>query len=294
MSENPQNKQKRMNKFVINGLRGTLTLVVVGCLTATWAWSQSLPEPSLVFYGTVHNLADHNARITTGTITWQLRRVSSGRIITLKIPLTNVLDQFSYVVQVPCETILTGYTVSSNALDLSPLPAAFDRSLVALGTNQVTFVNPAQATLSLSSMDRGSVERVDLAVSLGLIDSTGSGMPDEWQMRFFGFVGVNPQGDADRDGLKNVDEYRAGTNPTNAASCFAFIDYYRHPSGGYQVEWSSVEGHSYDLDRSSSLLSGFITIQTNLAAMPPVNAYLDTTAVGPGPFFYRLRLRLPQ
>jgi hypothetical protein len=294
MSLNPQIKQRHMKRFFLSGPGGAFLLLVAGCLTAPSARPQALPEPSLVLYGIVRNQADQNTRITTGTLTWQIRRVSSGRAITLSVLLTNLLDQFSYVVQVPCETVVTGYTVSTNALDLSPLPAAFDRSQVALGTNAVKFANPDQAATLLSSLNRGSVERVDLVVNLGIIDSTGSGMPDEWQTRYFGFVGVDPKGDADHDGLKNVDEYRSGTNPTNAASCFAFIDCYRHPQGGYQVEWSSVEGHAYDLDRSTSLLSGFTAIQTNLLATPPINAYHDTNAIGPSSFFYRLRLRMSQ
>jgi hypothetical protein len=49
-------------------------------------------------------------------------------------------------------------------------------------------------------------------------DSNGTGMPDWWQMQYFGNLNQLPTGDYDGDGVNNLDEYLEGTNPTNAAS----------------------------------------------------------------------------
>jgi hypothetical protein len=43
-----------------------------------------------------------------------------------------------------------------------------------------------------------------------------NGLPASWNLQYFGQVGVNPAGDADSDGLDNLTEYLAGTNPTIA------------------------------------------------------------------------------
>jgi alpha-tubulin suppressor-like RCC1 family protein len=45
-----------------------------------------------------------------------------------------------------------------------------------------------------------------------------SGMPDAWQMYWFGRTGVDPNGDEDGDGLRNLEEYKLGTLPNNAYS----------------------------------------------------------------------------
>jgi hypothetical protein len=49
-------------------------------------------------------------------------------------------------------------------------------------------------------------------------DSNGTGMPDWWQLQYFGNLNQIPTGDYDGDGVDNLDEYLEGTNPTNAAS----------------------------------------------------------------------------
>jgi hypothetical protein len=50
------------------------------------------------------------------------------------------------------------------------------------------------------------------------IDSRGCGMPDSWQLQYFGNLNQNPLGDYDGDGVSNLQEFLDGTNPTNAAS----------------------------------------------------------------------------
>ncbi len=59
------------------------------------------------------------------------------------------------------------------------------------------------------------------APALLQIDADGDGLPDSWELTFFGSL-TNQNGAADRDldGVSNLDEYREGTNPTNAASLF--------------------------------------------------------------------------
>jgi Ankyrin repeats (many copies) len=46
-----------------------------------------------------------------------------------------------------------------------------------------------------------------------LTDTEGKGLPDRWQMRYFGHLGVDPAADPDGDGFSDLDEYRNGTNP---------------------------------------------------------------------------------
>lgn len=46
------------------------------------------------------------------------------------------------------------------------------------------------------------------------VDSDGSGLPDWWQLKYFGHTGVDPYGDPDGDGWTNLQEYQNGTDPT--------------------------------------------------------------------------------
>ena len=92
--------------------------------------------------------------------------------------------------------------------------------------------------------------------------------------------------DPDGDGRNNWQEWRCGTDPTNAASVLAL----QAPSNtvsGIVVPWHSVRGISYNLERSTNL-STFSTLATNILGQAGTTTYTDTGATGPGPFFYRV------
>jgi len=45
------------------------------------------------------------------------------------------------------------------------------------------------------------------------IDSDNNGLPDYWEIEYFGTKGQSPNGDPDNDGLSNLEEYNNKTNP---------------------------------------------------------------------------------
>lgn len=48
-------------------------------------------------------------------------------------------------------------------------------------------------------------------------DTAGNGLPDAWEIEYFGQIGVDPAADPDGDGLTNRVEYFLGTDPTQTA-----------------------------------------------------------------------------
>jgi len=61
-------------------------------------------------------------------------------------------------------------------------------------------------------------------------------------------------------------------------------------SSGITLGWQSVNGLNYFIQRSAdlSLQPAFTTIQSNLVGQAGTTSYTDTTALGNGPFFYRV------
>ncbi|MFP4474428.1 MAG: PKD domain-containing protein [Desulfatibacillaceae bacterium] len=59
---------------------------------------------------------------------------------------------------------------------------------------------------------KGKVVNLDLDTLYGR-DNDGDGMDDSWEMRHFGTLDRDGTGDANGDGVTDLDEFRAGTNP---------------------------------------------------------------------------------
>ena len=77
---------------------------------------------------------------------------------------------------------------------------------------------PATASGSFSVVVTNILAAVTSAPVALWLDSRGVGMPDWWQMQYFGNLKQPADGDYDGDGVDNVDEYLEGTDPTNPRS----------------------------------------------------------------------------
>jgi hypothetical protein len=267
--------------------RSALLTLVVGC-SMSRGLAEGIPEPSLVLYGVVRH-AVTAVPVTFGSLQWTFRP-AGGPSVVVSGRLTNVNDQFSYVLFVPMESPLPGQPATSNTLTLSSTPITYNRLEVSVNGQPASLVNPTQGSLNLTRNDRGKVERIDLRVALPFIDTDMDGLPDEWEQQYFGGLQSGAGADPDGDGLSNLEELKAGTNPNDFQSQFAFIRIGTHPQGGVLVEWSSTSGRSYTLLRSSTVAGGFLPIATGIAATPAANSYRDTGTTGGATFFYRLRV----
>jgi hypothetical protein len=123
-----------------------------------------------------------------------------------------------------------------------------------------------------------------------MVDTDANGLPDWWELQYFGHLtGTDPNADADHDGMSNLAEWLAGTNPTNASSCLRLMAL---PSGNtnvFVVNWPSVAGKYYRLERATNLLTGFNSVvQTNIAATAPTNTETDPAVLPGNTRFYRV------
>ncbi|MGA2240861.1 MAG: S8 family serine peptidase [Verrucomicrobiota bacterium] len=123
-----------------------------------------------------------------------------------------------------------------------------------------------------------------------MVDTDTNSLPDWWELQYFGHLtGTDPNADADHDGMSNLAEWLAGTNPTNASS---YLRLMARPSGNtnaFVVRWPSVAGKYYRLERATNLLTGFnSTVRTNIAATAPTNTETDTAVLPGNARFYRV------
>ncbi len=252
--------------------------------------AQGIPEPDLVMYGRVLNISSNiNLRLGYGTLTCAFLPLGGGTPITATTQLTNVGNQFSYILRVPCETPVNGFAPSTNAIQLTAAGISFDRSQILWNSNLLSFAQPSLTNTTFFSSDRGRIERVDLTVSTPVVIDPLNGLPVDWELSYFGRTGIDPLADPDKDGMNNFAEYRAGTDPNDPASGLIFTQILE-VTNGTSLKWLSADFKAYALQRSTSPTGGFVDIQTGIAGTAPTNTFMDSTAPAGALFFYRLRI----
>ncbi len=91
------------------------------------------------------------------------------------------------------------------------------------------------------------------------LDSDGNGIDDAWELYYFGTIGIDPNADPDGDGVSNIGEYRAGTDPLNPDS---------NGNGVY-------DGAELAAGSDPNALGGPITVRIeSLSLIPPVVSWL--------------------
>jgi subtilisin family serine protease len=123
-----------------------------------------------------------------------------------------------------------------------------------------------------------------------IVDTDGNGLPDWWELEYFGHLtGTDPNADPDHDGMSNLEEWIAGTDPTNAASCLRMSVVSATNANAVVLGWSSVAGKTYWLERSTNLLTGFDSVvATNITATAPANTQTDAAILPGSTRFYRV------
>ena len=119
------------------------------------------------------------------------------------------------------------------------------------------------------------------------LDTDNDGLPDDWEMFYFGNLNQGANDDPDHDGVSNLAEYRTGTDPAKAASVFritrtnqAVLRWPNLPSRPPTVEFSS------DLTHWQAMTNGGITY--------PVPATAEWSDPNPSATNRFYRIRVPQ
>ena len=110
-----------------------------------------------------------------------------------------------------------------------------------------------------------------------------NGLPVPWLISNFGTTNLNASGDVDGDGMSNVQEYLAGTNPNDANDKLVITTYSTTPGGTLAtVTWKSVPTRGYYIQQTLDLTTP-VWFDSGLGLIAPDGAsttrtFADTNA----------------
>jgi uncharacterized repeat protein (TIGR01451 family) len=114
----------------------------------------------------------------------------------------------------------------------------------------VTVPEPRAGIFLRASDTSGHIASGNLFTVESGLDADHDGLPDAWEIRYFGSTNAAPHDDPDGDGLDNLAEYRAGTDPKDASSLTA-IQSVKVRGNDIIVRFMSVGGKVYRLERAN-------------------------------------------
>jgi uncharacterized repeat protein (TIGR01451 family) len=119
-------------------------------------------------------------------------------------------------------------------------------------------------------------------------DRNNDGLPDSWQLQYFGSLtapGSGPNDDPDHDGLTNLREYQTGSNP-NLWDSLRFLTWQMQTNGSYRMTMFGTVGQNYALLASTNLAQWIPILNFTCTNIPTV--IFDTATQGRSRRFYRL------
>jgi hypothetical protein len=254
----------------------SLILAALFCLVplTTWKARAGVPLPFITFYGM---LVDEFGWPYQANVNVELS-ANGVKIYSKSITLAQGQD-YNFLFRAPYDSGGAGGTYTTDAI------APGDKLTVKIVTTdtQTVLIN----TNIVAAFPPGSVVNVNLSAGT---DSVGDGLPDElrkWIYYNLGLDGpfdptkIKANDDSDGDGVSNINEYRAGTDPANADDVLQlFIDNSDRPNVR-QLTFYTVPGKAYKI-QSSMITSGTTTWSPVLFASSPGGAATNTQVIGTG------------
>ena len=124
-------------------------------------------------------------------------------------------------------------------------------------------------------------------------DTDGDGLPDWWEVLYFGDPTVAVAGvDSDHDGLTNLAEFLAGTHPRLATSRLT-ITHVQPSLPGWEIGFTSVSGKVYQVQYATNLTlsTTWELLADDVNGNGTTNSVVDSTAAGETKRFYRVKLK---
>jgi hypothetical protein len=241
--------------------------------------SAELPAPDNILYGNI--VLDSQPITATNTnIVVEARRSPNGAAIASYRMGSSAQAGDGYILKIPLE-------------ELSPLDDSTNSSLAGASLYlTVRDESGARVQLPYQIPERGYTKRVDFGSVAA--DSDSDGLPDAWELAYFGNLNQNASGDPDGDGHNNMQEFLEGTNPNDPNDVFrltitksgtnTFVSFFARKAEGV-----GFEGYDriYALEYSTNLFAGWLGVPARTNILGTNGTFTYQTRETNSAVFYR-------
>ncbi len=204
--------------------------------------------------------------------------VGLDTVASTEVVVTNNLSQAAFTLTGPTNRVVEG----TGTLFRTNVPPG----IYVVAWKPVPFyTTPATRTNVLGD----STNALTFAGTYTFTDVNKNGISDAWEQQFFGAVAPGYTGlvDSDGDGARDIEEWRAGTSPKDAASRLRVSLPETLPNGTVRFTWDTSAGRLYALETSNDLLAWVRVSDLTRATGGPLSATLP--ALDPRlPYFFRV------
>jgi hypothetical protein len=136
---------------------------------------------------------------------------------------------------------------------------------------------------------------VQTVPSPGTVDLDQDTIADAWELQYAGnLTRLGLRSDADHDGVSDVDEFLAGTNPLNPGDLLKIIQIAKDPTGtSLKLIWLSKADRQYTIESSTNLQPGNWKEVRTVPGDPESSFTSITLPTSGSPEFFRIRATPP-
>jgi uncharacterized repeat protein (TIGR01451 family) len=160
------------------------------------------------------------------------------------------------------------------------------------GAHPLTYPISNSATVTANEFDPNTANNTVVTTTSVRADSNSNGIPDDWELTYFGGItAAVASNDSDGDGYSNLQEFLAGTDPTNPASALG-ITATEQVGADVRVSFSTAAGKKYRVEYNDASPTGtsWTTVQDGVPGTGGVQQVTDSGGASQARRFYRVVL----